>query len=60
MLSNKPRLAEEGGGVRVVLQGSYCLETGWTSICLQQVVSLCNTSFHLHPILSFIKMSSIS
>lgn len=36
-------LAEEEGGVRVVFQGSHCLETGWTSICLWQLVSLCIT-----------------
>lgn len=60
MLSNKTGLAEEeGGGVRAVFQGSYCLEIGWTSICLQQVVSLCNTSLHLHPVLSFIKLSAL-
>jgi len=55
MLSNKTGLAEEGG-VRVLFQGSHCLETSWTSICLQEVVSLCITSL-LPTFLSLIKPS---
>lgn len=57
MFSSEIGLAE-GHGVRVVFQGGYCLEIGWTSICLQQMVSLCSASLHLHPIPSFIKLSA--
>lgn len=59
MFSSEIGLAEEGGGMRVVFQGVYCLETGGTSVCLQQVVSLCYTSLHLYCILPFIKLSAL-
>lgn len=47
MLSNKKLRVP---GVSVGLGGSYCLETGWSSICLWEVVSGSKTPLGVFPL----------